>query len=109
MKPLHDRTENPQPRSVAADLAARVAAIFEQYPLLCGFSVQERSTAIKDRAKVLLPGELCLAEVSVRTPPGYRVTQEFRKQIACMLVELMDEQPDVLDLLSGRTFARTFH
>lgn len=109
MKALHDRTQSLQGESVAVDLAARVAAIFEQYPILCGFSVQERSTVTEDRTKVPLPGELCLAEVSVVTPPEFRVTQSFCNEIACMLAELMDEQPDVFDLLSGRTFARTLH
>jgi hypothetical protein len=109
MKALDDRMQNPQRQSVVADLEARVAAIFEQYPMLCGFSVQERSTVTKDRARVELEGELCLADVSVVTLPPFRVSQEFWNQIAHMLLELMDEQPDVFDLLSGRTFARTFH
>ena len=38
MKALHDRTPNLQGKSVAMDLAARVAEIFRQYPMLCGFS-----------------------------------------------------------------------
>ena len=58
---------------------------------------------------VELDAELCLADVSVVTPPALRMTQEFCNHIAYMLLELMDEQPDVFALLSGRTFARTFH
>lgn len=108
MKALDDRIQNLQHQSVAADLGARVAAIFERYPMLCGFSVQERST-VTDRAKVHLRGKLCLADVSVVTLPGLRVTRAFWNQIAYMLRELMDEEPDVLNLLAGRTFARTFH
>src|SRR3979411_1619833 len=77
MKALHERTQNLQAESVAADLAARIAGIFEQYPILCGFSVQERSTLTKERAIVQLQGELCLADVSVSTWPGFRATPEF--------------------------------
>ena len=109
MNALYDRTQNLQRQSVAADLAARVAAIFEQYPMLCGFSVQERSTVTKDRVMVQLQGELCVADVSVGTLPAFRVTQEVCNEIAYMLLELMDEEPDVFDLLCGRSFARTFH
>ena len=109
MKALHDRMQNLQGQSVAAALAARVAAIFEQYPMLSGFSVQERSTLTTDRAMVQLQGGLCLADVAVITPPGFRVTQELCSQIAQMLLELMDEQPEVFNLLPGRTFARTLH
>jgi hypothetical protein len=109
MRALHDRTQNPQGQSVAADLAARVAAIFEQYPMLCGFSVQKRATLTTDRAMVQLQDGLCLADVAVSTPPGFRVTQEFCSRIAHMLLELVDGQPEVFDLLPGRTFARTLH
>ena len=109
MKALYDRTQDPQRESVEADLAARVAAIFEEYPILCGFSVQECSTVTEDRTKVPLSGQLCLAEVSVVAPPELHVTQAFCNQVACMLAELIDEQPDVVELLSGRTFARTCH
>jgi hypothetical protein len=109
MKALHDRTQNLHRQGIAATLAARVAAIFEQYPILCGFSVQPHSMVTEDCTKVPLPKELCLADVSVLTPPELRVTPAFCKQIADILAELMDEQPDVFDLLPGRTFARTFH
>ncbi len=64
MKALHDRTQNLQAQSVATDLAARVAGIFEL---------------------------------------------EFYNEIACTLLELMDEQPEAFDFLSGRTFARTMN
>jgi len=109
MKALHDRTQNLQAQSVATDLAARVAGIFEEYPILCGFSVQRRSTLTKERAVALLQGELCLADVSVSAWPGFRATPEFHNEIACALLELMDEQPEAFDFLSGRTFARTLN
>ncbi len=109
MKALHDRTQNPQSQSVAADLAARVAGIFGEFPILCGFSVQKLSTLTKDRAVAPLQGELCLADVSVSTWPGMRAPLEFYNEIVCTLLELMDERPEASDFLSGRTFARTLH
>jgi hypothetical protein len=77
--------------------------------MLCGFTVQKRSTLTKERAVVPLQGELCLADVSVSTWPGSRAPLEFYNEIACMLLELMDEQPEAFDLLPGRTFARSLH
>jgi hypothetical protein len=109
MKALHDRTQDPQAQSVAADLAARVAGIFGELPMLCGFSVQKRSALTKQRAIAPLRGELCLADVSVSTWPGCRASLEFYNEIVCTLLELMDEQPEALDFLSGRTFARALH
>ena len=76
---------------------------------MCGFSVQERSTLTKERAIVQLQGELCLADVSVSTWPGFQATPEFYDEIACMLLELMAEQPKAIEVLPGCTFARTFH
>ena len=109
MKALHDKTQNRQGQSVAADLAARVAVIYEQYPMLCGFSVQERSTLSTDRAIVQLQDKLCLADVSVSAGAGFPVTSKICDEIACMLLDLMDEQPEAFGLLLGRTFARTLH
>jgi hypothetical protein len=109
MKALHDRTQDLQGQRVVTDLAARVARIFEQYPMLCGFSVQERSTLSSDHAIVELQGGLCLADVTLESPPDFRVAQELCSHIAYALIELMDEQPEVSQLLPGRTFARTLH
>ena len=109
MKALHDRTSNRQSQSVATDLAACVARIFEQHPLLCGFTVQPRNTLTTDRANVRLKYGLYLADVAANTPPGFRATQELCNQLAYMLLGLIDEQPEVLDLLPGRTFARILH
>lgn len=109
MKALHDSTQSLQAEGVAADLAARVAAIFEEYPMLCGFSVQERSTLTKERAVAPLQGELCLADVSVSTWPGMQASLEFYDEIVRTLLELMDEHPEAPGLLAGRTFARTRH
>lgn len=109
MKALYDRTQDLQGQGVAAGLAARVAVIFKQYPMLCGFSVQKRSALTRDRAFVRLQGELYLADVSVVTWPGFGVTGEFYSQIAYMLLDLIEEEPGAFDLLHGRTFARTLH
>lgn len=109
MKALDDRTHDSQQQGAADDLAIRIAAIFEYYPLLCGFAVHERSMAAKDGAVVPLGGDLCLADVSVFAPKGLRPTPEFGKQIAQLLVEVIDEHPGISQLLSGRTFARILH
>jgi hypothetical protein len=109
MKALNDRTTTLQSQNVATDLAACIATIFETYPILCGFTVQPSDTLTTDRAKVRLQRGLYLADVAADSPPGFRPTQEFCNQIADMLRDLMAEQPEVIDLLRSRTFARTLH
>src|SRR5712672_575565 len=109
MKALHERTQNLQAESLAAGLAARIAGIFEQYPILCGFSVQERSTLTKERAIVQLQGELGLADVSVRTWAGFQAPPGFYVERASSLRGLTAERPEAVEVLTGCTFARTLH
>src|SRR5207247_9547134 len=104
MKALHDRTQNLQAQSVATDLAARVAGIFEEYPILCGFSVQRRSTLTKERAVASLQGELCLADVSLSTWTGFYMTLEFCNEISFRLLELMHGYAEAFAFLSVRPF-----
>jgi hypothetical protein len=109
MKALHDRTQELQGQRGANDLAARVELIFTHYPMLCGFSVQECSTLSSDHAIVELQGGLCLADVTLESRLEFRAAQELCSHIAYALIELMDGQPEVSQLLPGRTFARTLH
>ncbi len=107
MKALHESTQDRQDESVARDLAARVAAIFWEYPKLSGFSVQQRSTLPKERAAAPLDDELCLADVSLVS--DFYATRGFCEALLYTLLELIDEHPRALDLLAGRTFARALH
>jgi hypothetical protein len=109
MKELCDSTQDLQGESAVSALAARVAPIFDEYPMLCGFSVEARSALTADHATVPLQAGLCLADVTVITPPGFCLARELCNEIAGALLELMDEQPEVIALLPGRTFARTLH
>ena len=109
MKALHDRTQNPPAQGLAAGLAERVAAIFEECPALRGFSVQKLSAIAKERAVAPLGGELCLADVSLESWPGVGAQLDLYAEVVGALLELIDEQPEACDFLSGRTFARTLH
>ena len=107
MKALHDGTQDRQAEGIARDLAARVAAIFWEYPMLSGFSVQERSTLTKERALAVLQGELCLADVSLLS--DLYATQEFCEALVYTLLDLLEEHEEASALLVGRTFARALH
>jgi hypothetical protein len=82
--------------TMTADLAARIAGLFLRLPMLTGFSVQDRA-------------ELCIAEVSVDTWPGFQAGPAVHNEIVQALLELLHEHPDSYDALRGQTFARTFH
>lgn len=77
-----------------AQVRTVVATLFRRFPELVGFSVWEASE------------DLCLA--SVETFPC-DAEPSLMGEIAAPLLDLLDEDPEARELLSGRTFARTLH
>jgi hypothetical protein len=73
-------------------IASTVHEIFAACPELCGFSVS---------------GELQLSDVEVH--PRLAQSERLVGEIAEALSDLIDEQPEAVELLRGRTFARTLH
>jgi hypothetical protein len=78
-----------------AELQAVVARLFQRFPELVGFSVQEA------RDKVRLS--------DIETFPCDLETSGLMSEIAEPLRRMVDEHPDARWLLRGRTFARTLH
>lgn len=77
-----------------ADLQAVVATLFQRVPELLAFSVRET----KD--------DLLLS--AVETFPSVEPAR-LMDHVVTPLLELLDEEPEARELLSGRTFARTLH
>ena len=96
------KTPNPE-----TQVGSVVQALFQRWPSLVGFSVQEAQHLPKDRASGQLELELVLADVE--TDPWPARSQELFGEIALALLDLMDHEPAVRDLIRGRTFARTLH
>ena len=85
---------------------ATVNEIFASYPELCGFTVQGLESLTRERVSGQLEGELYLADVATTSDgPSERLLGE----IATALLDLIDEQPEAVSELRGRTFARTLH
>ena len=78
-----------------SELQALVANLFQRFPELVGFSVRET------------PDDLLLS--GVETFPAGLEAARLMHDIVVPLRELLDEEPDARELLSGRTFARTLH
>jgi hypothetical protein len=89
------RTQQTDERGALADLGSQVAALFDRYPLLSGFSVQESPA-------------LCISDLAIVWPDP-RIGTEVGDGIAQALRELLDEHPEAAALLRGRTFARNLH
>lgn len=83
-----------------------VSEIFAAWPQLCGFSVQDVVDLTDDRASGQLEGGLYLADVAIMP---YASPEPMLGEIAVALLDLIDEQPEALEALRGRTFARSLH
>ena len=85
---------------------AAVSDIFTMHPELCGFSVQDAETLTRECVSGQLEAGLYLADVATTT---YGSSEQLLGEISVALLELIDEDPQAVDALRGRTFARTLH
>jgi hypothetical protein len=68
--------------------------VFQRYPALCGFSVQDDLSFTHVACHPALAGDEAVALI---------------EEISETLRELVEEHPEVADVLRGRTLARRFH
>ena len=95
-----------QRAELEAALSARIEAIFDRAPGLCGFSIDERLVSGSEEG----PREWELYVSAVETLPelGDRA-KRFIGEISGALEDLLTQEPQAADLLPGRTFARVWH
>ena len=99
----------PQLSRVEAELSARIWAVFGRFPDLCGFSLQDR-TGLPDYIDVSsLRDELFVTELGFSAPVSETVYDEAYMLITEAVADIVSERPEALELLRGRTFARTLH
>jgi hypothetical protein len=84
-------------------------ALFRRFPVLCGFSVQEGARLSGERAVDHLGGDLFLADLACHPALDEHHSAQLCEEISGALLDLVEEQPDAVDLLPGRTFARAVH
>jgi hypothetical protein len=106
MDTLQDRVQDVR-LQLEADLVARVDVLFRRCPALCGFSVQQGSKLTRERAWDHLDGDLFLADLACHPALDADHSAELCETIAHALLELVEERPEMAELLPGRTFART--
>src|SRR3954470_6463780 len=95
-------------RHVAAQVEASVESLFGRFSVLHGFSVQDRPGVLGIGVPAQ-EGNLYLADLGLYPALDVEDARLICEEIRDTLVELMDEQPQARELLSGRTFARVFH
>ena len=94
MKSFHSRLNEERLQRSEAFLEKHLADLFRRLPMLSGFTLRE---------------DLEVTDVSVHSWPGYVAGEELYKDLMVSLTDLAEERPDAVELLRGRTFARSFH
>ncbi len=93
----------------AADLEARIGALFRRWPTLCGFSVRDAASLLREGVDVRHAGDVFVTEVSVYPAIDLEAPGEISNEIAVVIDGLLAECPGDCSLIRERTFARTFH
>ena len=94
MKSSEQRLSEARRQHTEAIVARHVCQLFRRLPMLSGFWLRP---------------DLKVAELSVFTWPGYAAGQDLYEEVMQSLVELAEERPEAVQLMRGRTFARTLH
>jgi hypothetical protein len=98
----------PDQKRVAADVEAKMGALFMRCPALCGFSVQDRSTLPENLNDARIPdADLYVTEIGIFPKLGAEQYADLFDEITVTLSNLVSAQPNAYDVLRGRTFART--
>ena len=106
MKPL--LAAHSDHKRVAADVQARIDALFIRCPALCGFAVQDRATLPEQPAESPIPeADLYVTEIGIFPKLSMDQYADVFDEITVTLSNLVSEQPNAYDVLCGRTFARS--
>jgi hypothetical protein len=87
----------PRLQRAGRDLDAQLESLFERCPDLWGFSVQDKDN------------ELFVSDVGITPRLSAEQYGDIYEDITKTLAALLDERPEVCELLRARTFARVLH
>ena len=93
MKPSEQRLNEAHRQRTEAIVTQHVYELFQGLPMLCGFWLRP---------------DLEVAELSV-TLPGYTAGPGVYEEVMQWLIDLVEERPEAVQLMRGRTFARAVH
>ena len=68
--------------------------VFQRYPALCGFAVQE---------------DLSFTHVACHPALAGDEAEALIEEISAVLGQLLEERPEAAEIIRGRTLARRFH
>ena len=84
-------------RRAEAQVEESIFSLFQEFPTLCGFTVQAWHSGVE------------LADLGLYPRPADAEASAIQAEIQEALAQLLDERPEARSLLAGRTFARAIH
>jgi hypothetical protein len=88
---------------------ARLRAVFRRRPELHRFVIQDKSGLADHIDRAALEGELFITQITLYPRHGTKQYDEVYADIARAVTQLVDERPEALAELRGRTFVRALH
>ena len=96
-------------RDESGGMQAKIEALFDRCPALCGFSVRDPADLPDSCTRSAAGTDLFVTDIGISPRLGADQYGEIFNEIFSTLSELLAEEPEAGELLRGRTFARTLH
>jgi hypothetical protein len=110
MQFVHDRGANAGQADLEKQFRARAQTVFHAYPELLSFSLeQEQGTTPVAVPDTEMQAERFDLHVALATDVSDDFQQEMCQAVTEFLTEVLHDNPETLDILRGRTFARVLH
>ncbi len=109
MKTLAKAIPDPRNRAARDQLSACVRALFGGCPELIGLTFHEPDRTQGDAGAPDRDSGVLVIEMGFSTPVSSREFDDVFTRVTTKIHDLVSEEPEVLDLLRGQTFARTLH
>src|SRR5258706_4200271 len=100
---------NPQRGRVDAELSARIWEVLGRFPHLCGFALQDRTGLPDYIDPAYLREDLFVTDLGFSAPVSDMGYDEAYSLITDAITDIVSERTEAMELLRGRTFARTLH
>ena len=93
-------------RNPENDVVLQIIELFEQFPSLTGFTVgsEDAGQETPNSERSLAIRNVSFGDTAKREDEG-----QVRHRIRDLLMQFIEGRPEMLELLSGRTFSRTLH
>lgn len=96
-------------RDESSGIEAKIEALFDRCPALCGFSVRDPADLPDSCTRSAEGTDLFVTDIGISPRLGADQYGEIFNEIFSTLSEVLAEQPEAGEQLRGRTFARTLH